>query len=494
MAWQPTHSDPGLKLDYEEYIASSGSHQVFPTTVSNLIANSDRFLRRPYKYHLLKDGSTYYIANTRNNTIPYSDSDAAVVLAQLFAAWSDGDSLFIENGEYSLGSTPNILNKYITIEGESIGARLIPPTAGYALKVGDGGTTDCQKLILKNFRVQPASAGVAHGLNIDGSNEALLEKLALINCNIGAQIKNSSRTRNHLLDVVGFTVKGLYYPTGTALRADQYINNAYIETAVQAAEGIVVEDNVNGIRITDLLMAGAGKTGLTNGIRYSGSYSGIWQTNVIIDSIYGTGILLEDGPTHGCTDIQLINTWCLSCEEFGLKAEGNTTRMIESLLVSNSKFNLCGKSGVSLKNLLYGSFENCEMKYNALDNISGNDYMTNIHLEDRIGALTFDHCWIINGSETNRKRPARVVTKNGSYNCVRFVNCYIKDPDGDEGSRIGCYKTNAGEELYAYAQDCFIKNSSGSPNDTVLVKEAGSPQDPNAMEEVACQINKAFGW
>ena len=497
-----THTDPGVILTYGEYVGA-GSHAGIPTTLADLVTDYQRIVRRPFNWHIFKDGATYYALNCRTQQIPYSDADAYEVFQDVFDNMTAGDAVFIERGDYNVSQTPNCIKQMSIIQGEGLASKIIPAAGEYGLKLGDG-STDAQRIEVRDLRIQPGSVGNANGIHVDKVHDFKADNLLIADTATGMYIKNSSRTLISRSQVIVFTSKGIHYPTPTSIPiADQCIDRLVMDCDVNgaAAVGIQVDHGVNGIRINDALISGANKTGLDKGIWITGSYSGVLLNQVILDLIKGDGMVLNTTATYQVTQVQAMNSWFQSCGGHGLRMEGvSTAKPVDWITINNCVFLNNDYSGMYMKNVEYSFFNNCVFNNNAQENLAANEYMTNLYIEDKAGIINFDHCyfgWIT--AFANRVKPVNIRAVNGSHCTVKFSGCMVRDPGADNRARIGWYKAVGGSTMYLYSSDVmnnyfgFVAGPDTWADEGVFFKNAGS-QAVDVGELYDSKVGKAFGW
>lgn len=502
MSGKVGHVDPGVELSYAEYVTDDPNHTITAGTMATWIANSARFVRRPYAWHIFEDGATTYALNCRTQTIDSSNANPNVVFDYVFDNCSSGDSIFVENGDYDFDDTATLATaggvQFVHIVGESKGARIKPPSGKFAFQIGDSthNNSYCERLIIEGLMFWPESSGFGSGVQLDFCYQPLVIDCDFKDCATGLQIAFSSKSKFVRCRFEEFTTKGLYFKTSAqGLVTDQYVFQSFFESTVDNSKGMVVEYNVNGILIDGCLYSG---TGVNPALEITASYSGIWINNTIFDTIgdaalASNGIEILGSADNGCTDIQFSNVWIQSCWGHGLYVKGQTTA---ANLVSNAQFDNClfgnnHKTGVYLENIETVQFGNCRFMNNGLADSAADYEMAQLLINDYAAHLLFDNCTFVGpAGRSNEQYVVIVDCDNDSSITAKFSDCFLSHGTDQAKAYIAYDRADAAPEiLYLYAHDTYSRNS-GNAGEVII--QIGA-QAANQAQNVDCK-NGTDGW
>ena len=134
----------------------------------------------PYDYVVFQDGDVFKAKNQRSGNVDFTSPDAAVVMTQALA---DGNSVYVQAGNYTLSSDIQVYNKK--------NAKIVGD--GDAVIVGNG-----NKLVVKGDTYASSQNNLVSGLTvingtlrIENSFETTVSNIAFVNCSTALEVANT---------------------------------------------------------------------------------------------------------------------------------------------------------------------------------------------------------------------------------------------------------------------------------------------------------------
>jgi len=349
----------------------------YPTkwTSGMLISGSDWNDLRLYgaaDYIVFSESGNYYAYGKFSGSTDYSGVDAsAVIQAAGNALTGSGGLIHIKTGSYILPTKLSFYANNLKIEGEGDATTLVPPTNDYAIEMGgyDKERSYCKIL---NLCIQPSTAGAGKGIHFIRTAYSQIDKVSFTNCSGSLKMNYSYKPLITDCQFRGFRGIGIELATsGSDTIGDQTINNCYLTNLVAGhnATAIQSNENVNGVFITNCLITGHG---VEKGVYISGSWSGGWMNNVVVDSITGSGFVFHHSNGHGTLFYQLVNCWAQSCLNTGIIISGSSAYPNETIIIDNSIFDSNRLQNVYVYHGKTISFNNCRIG-DCSDSILGAD-------------------------------------------------------------------------------------------------------------------------